>query len=356
MPEGKTNNVNNIASIKIKLLSAQAMERAQRKWDSIAKPLDGLGIFEDITVRLAGIYGTEDFDIDKRCVLVMCADNGVVCEGVTQTGQEVTRAVSENIAAGRASVCRMAGLAGAEVFAYDVGINGECDYTYLINKKIAKGTKNIAKEPAMTREEALKAIDVGMEAVRTALDKGYKIAVTGEMGIGNTTTSAALLSAFLDIPPEETVGRGAGLSDDGLKKKLAAVSSALKMHGGGNALEVLRCLGGFDIAALAGVFIGGAAYGMPVVIDGIITLAAAVCACEIVPGTEKYMIASHVSGEPAAEAALLRLGLDAPIRAGMRLGEGTGGVCMLPLLDMAMEVYSEGCTFEETDIEAYEKY
>ncbi len=329
--------------------------RAKKRWSSLAKPLGGLGKLEEIITAMAGMYGKPRFTIDKRAVVVMCADNGVVDEGISQTTRDVTAVVTENFAKGETSVCKMAKTVGAEIFPIDVGV--AADVSGVKNRKIAYGTKNFAKEPAMTRGQAQRAVETGIEAVKELKDKGYKIIVTGEMGIGNTTTSAAVTSALLSVDPALVTGKGAGLSTEGLHRKIEVIKNALALHkpDKDDALDVLSKVGGFDIAALAGVFIGGAMYRVPIVIDGVISAAAALCAERLERGTAEFMIASHSSKESAEELILRELGKDAVIFADMCLGEGTGGVMLLPLLDMALAVYNEMPTFGDIKIEEYKE-
>lgn len=329
--------------------------QAKKRWSSLAKPLGGLGKFEKIITAMAGMYGKERFTIDKRAVVVMCADNGVVDEGISQTTSDVTAVVTENFSKGCTSVCKMAKTAGAEIFPIDVGVAS--DVLGVKNRKIAYGTKNFAKEPAMTRGQAQQAVETGIEVVKELKGKGYKIIVTGEMGIGNTTTSAAVTSALLEVDPALVTGKGAGLSTEGLHRKIEVIKNALALHkpDKDDVLDVLSKVGGFDIAALAGVFIGGAMYRVPVIIDGVISAAAALCAERLARGTEEFMIASHSSNESAEELILRELGKDAVIFADMCLGEGTGGVMLLPLLDAALAVYNEMPTFEDIKIEEYKE-
>lgn len=330
-----------------------AAAEAKRRWDSIAKPLGSLGLLEDAVIKIAALTGSADVRLNKRGVIVMCADNGVVCEGVTQTGQEVTGIVASNIAHGDASVCKMAKLAGATVTAVDIGMiarsEGVCD------RHIANGTENMTRKPAMTRMQAEKAIMTGIEFVKEFKEKGYELIATGEMGIGNTATSSAVVSVLLDMPVKTAVGRGAGLSDEGLLRKYDAVEKAIAVNRPDrrDALDVLSKVGGFDIAGLAGVFIGGAIYRIPVLIDGFISETAALVAAKMCPECVCAMLPSHVSAEPAAKAVLDALKLKPIICAGMHLGEGTGAVCAIPLLDMGLAVYGEMMTFDGIGIEAY---
>lgn len=334
-------------------MDAEAAEEAKKRWASLAKPLGGLGRLEEQIISLAGIYGSARFDIAKRAVLVMCSDNGVVEEGVTQTTSDVTAVVAANFAKGETSVCKMAETVGADVFPIDVGV--AADVPGVRNRKIAYGTKNFAKEPAMTRVQAQKAVGIGIDAVRELSERGYKIIVTGEMGIGNTTTSSAVVSALLDIDAAKVTGRGAGLSTEGLHRKIEVIRHALSLHkpDKNDALDVLSKVGGFDIAAMAGVFIGGALYRVPIVIDGVISAAAALAAQRLAPGCEDFMLASHSSKESAEEIILNELNKSAVIFADMRLGEGTGGILLLPLLDAALSVYNKMPTFGDIKIEEY---
>lgn len=333
-----------------------AMARAQARWDSIAKPLGSLGLLEDAVVRIAGITGSPDLDLSRRAVVVMCADNGVVEEGVTQTGQEVTAVVTENMSAGITSVCRMARLAGADVVPVDIGVAQPVSGPRILQKNIRRGTANMARGPAMTREEAVQAVLTGLELARELAGRGYTLLATGEMGIGNTTTASAVASVLLDRPPAEVTGRGAGLSDEGLSRKIRAIESAIAVNRPDPAdpLDVLAKVGGLDLAGLAGVFLGGAVCRVPVLVDGFISAVAALIARRICPDAAGYLLGSHASAEPAGRMVMEALELKPFLYAGMRLGEGTGAVAVMPLLDMGLAVYREMSTFDEIEIEAYQ--
>ena len=335
----------------------EAMTRAAARWNRVAKPLHSLGLLEDALIRIAGITGSEEMDLAQKAVLVLCADNGVVCEGVTQTGSEVTAIVAENFTTGNASVCRMAQIAGARVVPVDIGIGRPMRCPGLLDRRVRSGTGNIAREPAMTREEAERAICVGIDLVAEEAARGTRVIATGEMGIGNTTTSSALASVLLGLEPEAVTGRGAGLSSDGLRTKISVIRRALALHqpDPNDPVGALAAVGGLDIAGLAGVFLGGAISHIPIVIDGVIAAVAAVVAARIEPRAVDYMLASHVSAEPAGQLLLNALGLAPVITAGMCLGEGTGAVALFPLLDMAAAVYREMTTFDENDIAQYEE-
>lgn len=332
-----------------------AAEKARARWNSIAKPLGSLGFLEDAIVKIAGLTGNDKITLANKTVLVFCADNGVVEEGVTQTGSEITALMAENIAKGRSSVCKMAEAAGANVIAVDVGMKEKPASEGILNLRAAAGTANIAKGPAMTKEQCERAVLAGVEMAARCKKDGVNLIACGEMGIGNTTTSAALASVFLSIPPDKAAGRGAGLSDAGLTKKIGAIERAIAVNRPDpkDAFEVLRHLGGFDIAAMAGACIGGAIYRIPVMLDGFISAVAAMIAVRMFPTCEIALLASHVSAEPAAGLVLNALGLKPLIAANMRLGEGTGAVCAFPLLDMANAVYSNMATFGEIGMDNY---
>lgn len=338
---------------KIKAPSQEAMEACRRHWDSIAKPLHSLGKMEDYLVRIAGMTGSSHINLDKKALVIMCADNGVVEEGVTQSGQEVTATVSENFLTGKATSSIMCQVAKTDLFPIDIGIARD---TSLRSEKVAYGTKNMTKGPAMTRAEAVQAIETGIRMVKELKEKGYRIIATGEMGIGNTTTSSALAAVFLNIPVEMVTGRGAGLSTAGLTRKISAIHRAIEVNrpNPADGIDVLAKVGGFDLAGIAGLFLGGAAERIPVVIDGIISSAAAMAAYVICPQCVDYMLASHLSKEPAAQMLLSRMGLEAALDCDMRLGEGTGAVTLFPVLDLACAVYNSMSTFEQASIEQYQ--
>ena len=335
---------------------AQAMDAARVRWDAVAHPLHSLGLLEDAIVRIAGAQGTAAVSIDKRAVVAMCADNGVVAEGVTQSGQEVTAIVAENMSRNRSSVCCMAKLTGARVVPVNIGIASPVTGHNILQKAIRKGTANLAVGPAMTREECEAAILVGIQVVEELHRDGYSLIATGEMGIGNTTTAAAMAAVLLNCDPEIVTGRGAGLTTEGLKRKVDAIRRGIAVNqpDPSDPIDVMAKVGGLDIAGLVGVYLGGALYRIPILIDGVISAVAALTAQRLCPAAGDYMVASHVSGEPAGQMLLDALGLQAPIHANMALGEGTGAVAMMPLLDMAMALYQDMCSFQEYDMDAYE--
>lgn len=338
-------------------LNAAAVEASRRRWDAVAKPLGSLGEMETLITRICGITGTPDPVLDHRAVLVFCADNGVVAEGVTQSPQSVTATVARSLARGSSSVCAMARVAGAQVMPVDIGMASEVDEPGLLQRCVRRGTGNLARETAMTRAEAERAILAGAALAGECKARGYELLAAGEMGIGNTTSSAAVAAALLGLRAERVVGRGAGLSDAGMERKRAAVERALRLHqpDPGDPVGVLSALGGLDIAAMVGVYLGGAALGLPVLLDGFISAAAALCAVRLCPALREHLLPSHCSGEAAGGMLMEALGLHPVIQAGLRLGEGTGAVALLPLLDMALAVYRSAGSFADIGMEAYKK-
>ena len=330
---------------------------AQKKWNSIAKPLHSLGKLEDHIMQIAALTGDTDVNLNRKALIVMCADNGVVEEGVTQTGQEVTAIVAENFLTCNTSAAIMCKKAGVDIFPIDIGMAAD---TKVPRYKTANGTANMTKGPAMTRMQALQAILTGIHQVKEKKEAGYKIIATGEMGIGNTTTSSMLVAALTGRTAEEVTGRGAGLNDAGLLRKQQVIAQALEKYEkeirSEHALSMLAAFGGLDIAGMAGVCIGGALYHVPVVLDGLISSVAALVAERIVPGVREFVLPSHLSKEPAAKWIAEELNLHPVIDAGLGLGEGTGAVMLFSLLDLALALYEDQTTFDTMEIAQYERY
>lgn len=340
------------ALARIRPASRETIDAAKERWDNIAMPLHSLGRLQDTIVRIAGMTGNVEVSLAKKALVVMCADNGVVEEGVTQTGQEVTLLVAENMVKQEAVSSLFCHRAGARLFPVDIGIAAK---SHAIDRKIAWGTKNMTKGPAMTREEAEKALEVGISMVQQLKEEGYSIIATGEMGIGNTTTSSAVAAVLLGQDPARVTGRGAGLSSAGLDRKVDAIRRAIALNQPDpkDPVDVLAKVGGLDLAGLAGVFIGGAALQVPVVVDGFISSVAALCAVRICPQVKEYLITSHRSKEPGAAMVLEALEVPAFLDCDMCLGEGTGAVAIYPLLDMAMTIYGGMSTFAENNMDNY---
>ena len=340
----------------IKPADQGVMAAARAHWDTVAHPLNSLGLLEDAVVRIAGASGTAAVDITKRAVVAMCADNGVVAEGVTQSGQDVTAIIAENMGRGTSSVCRMGRVAGADVVPVDIGVAVPVTVGKILQRNIRRGTADLAVEPAMSRAECERAILVGVEVVKDLVDQGYRLLATGEMGIGNTTTSAAVASVLLGREAEEVTGRGAGLSTEGLRRKVDAIRRGIAVNrpDASDPVDTVSKVGGLDIAGLMGVFLGGALYHVPVLIDGFISSVSALAAARLCPAALDYILASHASNEPAGKMVLEALGLEPFLYARMCLGEGTGAVAVIPLLDMALAMYREMSSFSDINIDAYE--
>lgn len=339
---------------KIRPVDAAAMAAAKQHWDGLGKPLGSLGRLEKALIQIAGIQRTGDVHIDRKALVIMCADNGVVEEGVTQCGQEVTATVAENFLDEKSCVAIMCRRAGTKICPVDIGM--AVDTPRVEKRKIAYGTKNMAKEPAMTREQAVAAIEVGIAKAEELHAQGYEILATGEMGIGNTTTSSAMTAVYLGLDVETVTGRGAGLSSHGLQRKIHAIKQAIAVNQPDpeDPLDVLAKVGGLDIAGMCGLFLGGAAQQMPVIMDGFISQVAALTAMRLVPECADYILASHVSEEPGANILLKALEKDAFLTCGMRLGEGSGAVALFPILDFASDIYHKMSTFVQADIVEYQ--
>ena len=327
--------------------------QARMRWDAVAKPLRSLGRLEDLIAQIADIQGTPDVRIDKRCALIFCGDHGVVREGVSQSGSEVTALVAKSIAEGTGNVNLMADAAQMDVFAVDMGMIASVPGT--IDRRTDAGTADMTQGSAMTRAQAEQAVQAGIDLMGDMKERGYQIIVVGEMGIGNTTAAAAITSVLLDLPAETVTGRGAGLSDAGLERKIEAIRRAIQANrpDRDDPLDVLAKLGGFEIAGMVGAYLGGARHGLPAVVDGIVSAAAALTAVRICPGTKGFMLPSHAGRGKMADALMNALGLRPVLDADLALGEGTGGVLLLPLLDMALRVYHGPHTFAALGMKAY---
>jgi len=348
--------------MEISPIDESVYKKIKQNWDGISKPIDGLGDFEDAISKIGAVQGTERPGINKRTVVIMCADNGIIEEGVSQTGKEVTYQVAKMLGEGKSTANTMGRAASAECLPVDIGIDHEGEISGVIDYKVSKGTSNFLKTEAMTGEDALMAIEAGIEIMDKLSKDGIDIVATGEMGIGNTTTTSALLCLLLKEDPEAFVGRGAGLDDEGLLRKLNVVKRAVEMYGTDEsdskerAFRHLCQVGGLDIAGLCGIFIGGAINHIPVVIDGVISAVAAFLAEIFVPGCREYMLASHTGRETGLMRILEKLELKPYINGNMALGEGTGAIMLFPLLDVAMSLYSTGSTFDDGGIKEYHRF
>ncbi|MDR2549660.1 MAG: nicotinate-nucleotide--dimethylbenzimidazole phosphoribosyltransferase [Desulfobulbus sp.] len=324
-----------------------AMAAAQREIDYCLKPPGSLGKLESIARQIAGITGQVHNAIKQKVIVVMMADNGVYVEGVAMYPQDVTRIGADFVTSGRMGVNFLARAAKADILAVDIGIQVDVDLPEVIKRKIRHGTANFLREPAMSREEAIRAIEVGIEVTLAAIDQGYDLIGTGEIGIGNTTASSAVLYAFTGAPIDRVVGRGAGLTDKALERKKNVIKQAVQLHrpDPDDPIDVLSKVGGLDIAGLAGTYLACAARRVPVVTDGLISNVAALTAMRLKPAAVEYMIPSHLSFEPGAKLLREITGLEPMLNMDMRLGEGTGCALMFPIIEAALRMIEEMGTF-----------
>lgn len=336
----------------VKGLNRAAMTAAEKRQAELAKPPGSLGKLEDISVQLAGITGKVKNRVDKRRIIVLAADNGVIEEGVSCSPQSVTLAQTINLTRGITGCAALAAHFGNELVVCDVGVNAVVNCPAVIDRKIAMGTKNLAKEPAMTREQAVRAVMTGVEMAENAARDGVDIIGVGEMGIGNTTTSSAILAALTGESAESVTGKGGGVTDESFARKKAVIDGAIKLHkpDRDDIIDVLSKVGGFDVAAMCGVFLGAAAVRRPVVVDGFISIVAALCAVRLCPDVRHYLIPSHQSFERGYQIAAKELGFDAYLLLGMRLGEGSGCPLAFEIVDAACAVMNDMATFAEAEI------
>lgn len=334
----------------IKPLDVRIMAQAKKHQESLAKPPGSLGMLEDIGIQLAGITGKVHNSIIKKHLLVFAADNGVTEEGVSSAPQSVTLKQSVNLTKEKTGAAVLAAHFGCSITVCDVGINGEAKNSDVLNRKIAYGTENIAKGPAMTTEHAIKAVMTGAELAKNT---DADIIGIGEMGIGNTTTASAVLSVLLDVDVESVTGRGGGITDKAFCKKKEIIKKAIKINNPdkNNVLDVISKVGGFDIAAMCGAFLGAAASKKPVVIDGFISVVAALCAARLCPLAVNYFIGSHASFEIGYGLAIKELGISPMLNLNMRLGEGSGCPLAFQVVDAACAVMNKMATFESADID-----
>ena len=330
-----------------------AIAAALARQQSLAKPPHSLGRLEDISVQLAGITGQIGAPMDRRRLRVFAADNGIWEEGVSSCPKDVTLRQTVNLARGLTGAAVLARHFGAELDVIDVGVDADFNCPGVRNCRIARGTQNFARGPAMTRSQALEALRVGAEAARRARADGVQIIGVGEMGIGNTTTSSAVLSALLRLPAAQTVGRGAGLDDAAYARKAALVDDAVARlrPDPEDPVDVLSKVGGFDLAAMCGAFLGAARERLPAVIDGFISAAAALCAYRLNRRCAAFMIPSHASAEQGYAPAMAAMGLEPALNLNMRLGEGSGCPIMFEIAAAAQRVIAEMATFEEAEID-----
>jgi len=334
-------------------LDEGCMEKARNRQDQLTKPQGSLGRLEEISVQLAGIYRTELPKVGKKVIFTMAADHGVAAEGVSAYPSEVTAQMVLNFSNGGAAINVIARHVGAEVMIVDMGVKSDIIWPpAVIQRKIGMGTANMAKDKAMTRAQAEAAIMTGIDLAHNAIDNGANLIGIGDMGIGNTTSASAITAIITGKDVSEVVGRGTGLDDAGLLRKIEIIRRALRLHAPDpkDALGILECVGGFEIAGMAGVILGAASKRVPVVLDGFISGSAALIAATIAPVSRAYMIASHRSVEKGHDAILRHLGVAPLLDLNMRLGEGTGAALAMPIIEASCKILTEMATFESAGV------
>ena len=338
-----------LLDLEIKPLDEAAMSAARARQAQLAKPPGSLGRLEELSVQLAGITGKVQCTIEKKHLLVFAADNGVVEEGVSSAPQSVTLQQTVNLTRGKTGASVLAMHFGCGITVCDVGVNADIAEKAVLNRKIAYGTKNIAQGPAMTREQAMTAIRTGMELAQST---DADVLGIGEMGIGNTTTSSAVLAVLLDADVEDVTGRGGGITDESFRKKKDVIRRAIAVNhpDRSDVVDVLAKVGGFDIAAMCGAFLGAAATQRPVVIDGVISAVAALCAVRLCPNVRGYLIPSHASYEIGYRLAMDAMALQPMLLLEMRLGEGSGCPLAFEILSAACAVMNHMATFDQAGI------
>lgn len=338
---------------KIQPLNEEMMKVARERVDFLLKPVGSLGTLEEIAVQLAGITGEMYPDISKKAMLVFAADHGVFEEGVAAAPQEVTDLMAQMIITGKSGVAALSKQAGADIFVCDVGMVSDLQpNSKILDKKIRKATSNMRKGPAMSREEAVQSLEIGIDVAQRAINNGYTILGTGEVGISNTTASAAIISALSGVDPGELTGAGANLSEEKMIVKAQVIRDALNLNKPDktDALDVLAKVGGFEIGAMAGAMLAGAANHIPVLIDGFISTAAAAIAIGIDPKVKGYLICSHASAEKGAAYASEFIGAKPFLNMGMRLGEGSGAAIAFNIVEAALYMNREMATYGDVGL------
>lgn len=333
----------------IRPLDEESMNKARSRQDNLTKPKGSLGRLEDISVQLAGIYGTAVPRIEKKSIFTMAADHGVTEEGVSAYPSNVTAQMVLNFARGGAAINVLGRHAGVSIYAVDMGVRGENAWPgSIISCRIRPGTGNFSRECAMTVEEATEAVMRGIELSHEKIDDGSNLIGIGDMGIGNTTSAAAICSLYSGRPAADVTGRGTGLDDSGLHKKIEVIDAAIRGYEGDakNPLDVLSKFGGLEIAGMTGVILGAASRRVPVILDGFISGASALIASSISPRTREYMIASHLSVENGHGVMLELLGLEPLLDLRLRLGEGTGAALAMMIVEASCKILNEMATFE----------
>lgn len=330
----------------------------KQNWDNIIKPIDSLGDFEELVAELGAVLEDERAELFPSTLITFCSDNGVIRQGVAQTDESVTLTVAKSFANRNSCVCLMAKEIGIDIYPVNIGMKYDIDMPGIKNDVVKKGTNDFYEEPAMSFEEMEKAIAVGKNVLCKVVKLGAKSVLLGEMGIGNTTTSSAVIASLLKLDATEVTGRGAGLDDDGLKTKVRIINESIKKYNlyEADAKEVLRCVGGFDICGMVGVILKAIELSVPVILDGLITAAAALVACSIDERAVDYVFFTHEGKEKGVQRVSDNLNKKTYIKGNLALGEGSGGVAFMALLKNIKTIYDKQASFSERGMEAYKRF
>lgn len=329
-----------------------AIDNAWEKLDGLTKPIGSFGELEYIVAKMAGITGKINNEFHKKNIIIMCADNGIVEEGVSSCPQKLTYIVTNNFTKGITGVNTLARFVGSDITVVDIGVKEDIDNPKVLNRKVRYGTNNMMTGPAMTRDDVVKAIEHGIQISEELINQGYDLLGTGEMGIGNTTTSAAVISVLSGIPVESCAGRGSALTDEGFDNKKKVLRKVLEVNkpDKNDCIDVMSKVGGLDIAGLCGAFLGAAKNRTPILIDGFISSAAALCAYQLNPNVKDYIFPSHLSAEPGTIFVMEKMGLKPMLDLRMRLGEGTGCALGFNVMEAAMYIMNSMGTFNDAGI------
>ncbi len=329
-----------------------AADGVRDRWDSLTKPPHSLGKLEDVITRLGGIQRSHFPEIGRRTALCFAGDHGVVAEGVSPSKQVVTAEMVQNFVNGGAAISVLCRSCHCSLKVVNTGMVHDVDHPSVIQMPIARGTANMRRRPAMSEEQMYRALDIGFSLARKEIEEGAQLLVTGEMGVGNTTAASAIYAAVTGMDPEEITGMGAGLPESRVAHKAEVIRESLNLHrpDPSSPRDVLCAVGGFELAAMCGVMLAGAVFSCAVVVDGFIAGASAVLSMLFHPGVRDYLIFSHSSGEAGFDEVCRRFSIDPLVDLNMKLGEGTGAVMILPLLDCALDCYREMATFDEAGV------
>lgn len=337
----------------IESVSSERIEYFRQYWDGLVHPTGSLGDLEEIGIKLSAIYGEVPQSLEKKVTLVMCADNGIIEENISSSPKILTQLLALEMVDGVTGVNALSKAAKADVKVVDLGIENFEGHTFIIDRRISNGTKNLMQEDAMSYDQALESIQIGIDLGEEMIKKGYSVLGTGELGMGNTTTSALMIKSLTQAPTDQVLGLGSGVDAQQLANKRKVVDQAMfiRQPDTEDPIDILAKLGGYDIGAIAGVFIAGAAHRIPVVIDGIISAAGALLAYSLQAHCKDYMFPSHIAKENGNKVAIEAMGLKGYLDLGMRLGEGSGCPLFFQVMDASLACMNQMSKFEDTTIQ-----